>query len=490
MHRNTARLVRAALITGALLAVPSAAEAATVSAQLGFLDIRAAAGETNNIRVFTESGELTVTDTVTIRAGAGCRSFEPRKVRCGVGSEFLNVDLGDGNDSTILQTQLVGTVNGGRGDDTFHAGVVPGGSEVSYLGGDVCFPTGCQTGIDTISYGGADRRVSVTQDRRSNDGRHLLDRDFIESDIERIIGSRFDDIVAGSGVANTILGADGDDHLNAGGGNDIFDEGGSENGSDTLVGAAGFDQVGYGLRAAAVRVSLDGRADDGADFGNERDNASADIESVFGSRSHDSIFGNEQDNDLRGGDGDDNISGLGGDDFIRGHAGRDRLRGSADGNDTLDVLDGVVDRGVTCLGGRDTVLADAADPVDADCESRSTGAVGKLSVKTAGRALRVAWSHHAHWSSLDDVTIRLRDGKRTVGRVVIDQETESVTAHGAVKLVRRAALEGSGKRMTARLRLRVARRLAGEPLAISVAARDDDGTRQRFAPAGQVKLGA
>jgi hypothetical protein len=36
----------------------------------------------------------------------------------------------------------------------------------------------------------------------------------------------------------------------------------------------------------------------------------------------------------------------------------------------------------------------------------------------------------------------------------------------------------------------VARRLAGEELAVSVAARDDDGTRQRFAPAGRITLGA
>lgn len=488
MQQTTSRLLRAALITVVLAAVPAAAEAATVSAQIGILGIEDTRGQANNIRVFTENGELTVTDTVPISAGAGCRSFESLKVRCGTGSVFLNVVLGDGNDSTIIEAPLSGTVDGGRGDDAFHAGRIPGGSQIRYDGGDVCFNSSCQIGKDVISYGGADRRVSVTQDGRENDGRHLLDRDLIDSDIETIIGSRFDDIVAGSGIANTIIGADGNDHLNAGGGNDIFDEGGSANGSDTLVGAAGFDQVGYGLRREAVRVSLDGRADDGADFGNERDNASEDIESVFGSSSHDSIFGNEQDNDLRGGAGDDNISGLGGNDFIRGHAGSDRLRGSA-GNDTLDVLDGATDRLTTCLGGRDTVLADAADPLAADCETRSSSAVGTVSVKT-GRALRVAWTHPARWSSLDQVTVRLRDGKRTVGRVVVDQETGQVTAHGAVKLAGKATTAGKGKRMTVRLRLKVARRLAGESLAVSVAARDDDGTRQRFAPAGQIKLGA
>lgn len=488
MHRNTARFFKAALIAVALMAVPTAAEAATVSNVGGFVGIEDTRGQANNIRIFTENGEITVTDTVAISAGAGCRSFEALKVRCGTGSPFLNVDLGDGNDSTIIQTQLSGDVLGGRGDDTFHAGLIPGGSKIRYDGGDECFPTGCVVGKDMISYGGADRQVSVTQDRRENDGRQLLDRDFIESDIETIVGSRFDDIVAASGIANTLIGADGNDHLNAGGGNDIFDEGGSANGSDTMVGMSGFDQVGYGLRSAAVRVSLDGRADDGADFGNERDNAEDDIESVFGSRSHDSIFGNALDNDLRGGDGDDNISGLGGSDFIRGHAGSDRLRGS-EGNDTLDVLDGRTDRLTTCLDGEDTVLADASDPLAEDCERRSSSAVGTVSVK-AGRALKVAWTHPARWSSLDEVVVRLRDGKRTVGRVVVDQETGEVTAHGAVELAGRAAAAGKGKRMSVRLRLKVARRLAGEPLAVSVAARDDDGTRQRFTPAGTVTLGA
>jgi Ca2+-binding RTX toxin-like protein len=488
MHRTTSRLLRAALITVALVAVPSAAEAATVSAQIGILGVEDARGQNNNIRVFTENDELTVTDTVPISAGAGCRSFGSLKVRCGTGTVFLNVELGDGNDSTIIEAKLSGTVDGGPGDDAFHAGRVPGGSQIRYDGGDVCFLSSCQIGKDVISYGGANSRVFVSEDGRENDGRQLLDRDSIESDVETIIGSRFDDILTGSGIANTLIGADGDDRLQGGGGNDIFDEGGSDSGSDTLVGGAGFDQVGYGLRRDAVRVSLDGRADDGADFGNERDNAQGDIESVFGSTSHDSIFGNAQDNDLRGGAGDDNISGLGGNDFIRGHAGSDRLRGS-EGNDTLDVLDGATDRLTTCLGGSDTVLADAADPLASDCEKRSSSAVGTVSVKT-GRALRVAWTHPARWSSLDQVTVRLRDGKRTVGRVVVDQETGHVTAHGAVKLAGEAAAAGKGKRMTVRLRLKVAKRLAGERLAVSVAARDDDGTRQRFAPAGQVRLGA
>jgi hypothetical protein len=62
------------------------------------------------------------------------------------------------------------------------------------------------------------------------------------------------------------------------------------------------------------------------------------------------------------------------------------------------------------------VLADASDPVQPDCEKRSSSAVGTVAVKT-GRALRVAWTHPARWSSLDQVTVRLRDGKRTVGRV-------------------------------------------------------------------------
>lgn len=484
MHRNTARLFKAALIAVALIAAPSAAEAATVSNVLGSVGVQDTRGQANNVRVFMENGEITVTDSVAISAGAGCRSFEALKVRCGTGSPFLSFDLGDGNDSTIIQVPLAGTVLGGAGDDTFHAGLIPGGSQIRYDGGDVCFLSSCQIGEDIISYGGADRRVFVSEDGRENDGRQLLDRDIVESDIETIIGSRFDDILTGSGIANNLIGADGDDRLQGGGGNDVFDEGGSENGSDTFVGGAGFDQVGYGLRRDAVRVSLDGRADDGADFGNELDNALEDVESVFGSSSHDSIFGNEQDNDLRGGAGDDNISGLGGNDFIRGHAGSDRLRGS-EGNDTLDVLDGRADRLTTCLAGNDTVLADASDPLAADCEKRSTSAVGTVSVKT-GRALKVAWTHPARWSSLDEVVVRL--GR--AGRVVIDQESGEVAARGALRLAGRATVSGKGKRMTVRLRLEVARRLAGEPLAVSVAARDDDGTRQPFKRAGRVTLGA
>jgi hypothetical protein len=125
MHRSTARLLKAALIAVALAAVPSAAQAATVSDPIGILFVEAAPGETNNIRVFTENGELTVTDSVPIRAGAGCRSFEPRKVRCGTGSEFFDFRLGDGNDSMLVKAPLSGTVDGGRGDDLFHTGTIP-----------------------------------------------------------------------------------------------------------------------------------------------------------------------------------------------------------------------------------------------------------------------------------------------------------------------------------------------------------------------------
>jgi hypothetical protein len=62
----------------------------------------------------------------------------------------------------------------------------------------------------------------------------------------------------------------------------------------------------------------------------------------------------------------------------------------------------------------------------------------------------------------------------------------------AVRLVpgRNAVSRGQagGKRVTARLALRIARRYAGRKLVAKVAASDDDGARQGFRRAGRVRV--
>jgi hypothetical protein len=106
---------------------------------------------------------------------------------------------------------------------------------------------------------------------------------------------------------------------------------------------------------------------------------------------------------------------------------------------------------------------------------------------------KLAWTHPVDWKRLDQIVLQLEHRGKPVGRVVVDQETRRLRASSsAVRLVpgRSGVSRGQvgGKRVTARLALRVARRYAGRTLVAKVAATDDDGTRQAFRKAGRVRV--
>jgi hypothetical protein len=58
----------------------------------------------------------------------------------------------------------------------------------------------------------------------------------------------------------------------------------------------------------------------------------------------------------------------------------------------------------------------------------------------------------------------------------------------AVRLAGRSTVTGAGKRLTARVTLRVADRYAGRTLVATLAVRDDDGTRQGWGTAGRLRV--
>jgi len=131
-------------------------------------------------------------------------------------------------------------------------------------------------------------------------------------------------------------------------GHDTLLGGGSK---DVLVGGAGVDTVDYSSRTQPLRISLDGRANDGEapreGYAGEFDNIAPDVENVRGGSGDDSIVGSNGRNTLIGGAGNDTLSGLGGDDVLVGGDGDDLLLGG-DGDDILlgidanagDTLDG------------------------------------------------------------------------------------------------------------------------------------------------------
>ena len=133
----------------------------------------------------------------------------------------------------------------------------------------------------------------------------------------------------------------------------------------------------------------------------EGDNIRADVEEIDTTIGPDTVIAGAADNLLSLGDGNDQASGGAGNDWINGSLGSDDLNGGpgddelkgswagdtltggpgsdlidADdslnpGDDTVRIRDGERDEVVDCGGGNDTVIADFADQVAANCENVS-----------------------------------------------------------------------------------------------------------------------
>ena len=205
--------------------------------------------------------------------------------------------------------------------------------------------------------------------------------------------SAFDALLAAFGplpdVGSTGSSGDGDT-IRGGRGDDAIDGG---PGGDEIRGGGGIDTVDYAGRTDDLRVTLDGRPDDGRDVekryridggvhndygeffpddlsydysglgitvldpaknpprAGEGDNLLDDVEDVVGGSGDDVIVGSARPNRFYGGAGDDALTGLGGADYLDGGSGRDALNG-ADGDDTLVGGPGA-DR-LWGLDGRDT----------------------------------------------------------------------------------------------------------------------------------------
>jgi len=153
-----------------------------------------------------------------------------------------------------------------------------------------------------------------------------------------INGRAGNDTICGFGGDDDISGAAGNDRQDGGTGNDTFKEGPTPSGADRFAGEAGFDTVTYGSRTGAVRVTVNGAANDGESA--EGDNVTTSVERVFGGSGGDTLTGNDSDNTLLGQGGGDTIRGGGLNDTLVGGLGPDSLFGEA-GADALNLVDGV-----------------------------------------------------------------------------------------------------------------------------------------------------
>ena len=165
-------------------------------------------------------------------------------------------------------------------------------------------------------------------------------------------GTEGDDVIAGLGGNDTIRGGDGNDvicgdgahdYLGGGDGNDTLDGGA---GPDRFSGGNGADTVTY-ARRGAVKVSIDGRANDGNSgdgaSATARDYVSSTVENLIGGAGNDTLKGNSVANRLTGGLGADRLYALG-------------------GRDTLIAKDGVKDTTLDGGTGTDSGTFDGVDP--------------------------------------------------------------------------------------------------------------------------------
>ena len=120
----------------------------------------------------------------------------------GTGNTIENV-IGSGFGDTITGNTLPNRLEGGAGADTLNGGdnndTLIGGA-----GGDT-FNGGAGTG-DHVTYATAAAGVTVTIGVGANDG-ETGEGDNVQSSVERVTGSAFNDDITGSGGHNTLNGA-------------------------------------------------------------------------------------------------------------------------------------------------------------------------------------------------------------------------------------------------------------------------------------------
>ena len=308
------------------VATPAQAAGPGTVALGNYLQFKAASGKTNNLVVSRSGNVFTFDDTVSLKAGPGCKAVSGHQtvVTCSVANPgTVIITLGDKNDTFVNRTGLRFHAYGGSGNDK-----LTGGSGVDVLDGG--------TGNDKL-YGNAGN-----DEFRGKDGNDLLDAGDGNDRMEAGAGN---DTLVGRPGNDTILPDSGNDVVWAGAGDDdIYDPTKS---TDVFHGGTGTDEVSYLNRTKPVVADLDGRTGDDGESG-EKDTIDADVENLTGGRGNDRLTGNTaanvidgyRGNDaISGGDGDDRLEGSPGKDTVSGGSGADRIYGGFEA-DTLSGGDG------------------------------------------------------------------------------------------------------------------------------------------------------
>jgi Ca2+-binding RTX toxin-like protein len=175
----------------------------------------------------------------------------------------------------------------------------------------------------------------------------------------------------GEGGNDTLVGGKGNDSLLGGDFNDTLD--GGPGGGDALIGGNGFDTANYSSRTDNLTITFDGKSNDGANGGAEKDNVQT--EEIISGSGNDTITGSAGDDFICGGAGDDVLKGMGGDDDLIAGVGNDQIFGN-DGNDFLQAKN----------QDRDTVNGGSNSDGSADFDLASVDAIDQPGLATRGAA--------------------------------------------------------------------------------------------------------
>jgi Ca2+-binding RTX toxin-like protein len=276
-----------------------------------------------------------------------------------IGTNGNNILNGTASTDTIIglagNDQLLANggndrLNGGVGNDVLNGGLGIDTADYSNLL------------IGGTTYIGATAGVTVNLNLTGAQNTKGAGSDTLLS-IENLIGTNFNDALAGNGVTNVlsglagndiVAGAAGNDQLVGGDGNDLLNGG---VGNDLLNGGSGVDTADYGtfiiggqaVPGATAGVTVNLNLTGAQNTGGAGTDTLVSIENLTGSNFNDTLTGSSANNVLTGRTGNDTLLGSLGNDTLQGDSGNDTLNGGA-GIDTASYTTATA--GVTVgLGG-------------------------------------------------------------------------------------------------------------------------------------------
>ena len=296
----------------AIVALPTAASAATAGVSGTTLSYNAASGEPNDLTVERRATAFRITDAgAPITPGTGCTRVTASQVSCPIDAiALLRINLGNLEDRAVVSGATPASMNGGSGDDELLGGsgadALDAGSgreeRLTGRGGSDTLTVRATTGMSVLSGG---------------DGNDQLTGAAVPPSSSYYYGPSF------GGSGSSFDGGAGADRITGSGSNDFID--GGTGPDDIDGGAGGFDSAVYGSRTenltvnAADTADTDGGASDtGTVAGVSRRDRLANIDGIYGGAGADTLTDGDADGVLLGGGGNDTLRASGGRDLLCG----------------------------------------------------------------------------------------------------------------------------------------------------------------------------